>query len=303
MQYAIYRLLFSLLTHLPWAILLRAQHAVAWLLGRVLKYRRQVVRDNLARSFPSLSHAELRSVEDEFYTQLVGNFLLSPKMLSTSSEVLQRAHLKLTDTEQYTELMNKGHKHFIVLMGHCGNWELFSAGHTYFSALGIQQIQLYRRLKNTAFDRLQQEQRERYGAICIPKEDAGKLLIQRLRDSSVSPTVYAFIADQTPRPENVGLWLKFLEQDTAFLNGAERLARKFDLPVFYMRIEPKSALCYEGQMILISEQSAQTEVGEITKRYAQLLEENIRSYPAHWLWSHKRWKFARPSTELEHGTD
>lgn len=298
MQYLIYSLLFSLLAHLPWAILLRVQRAIAWLLRRVLMYRKQVVHDNLYRSFPHLSQAERKEIENEFYSQLVGNFLLSPKMLNTSTEVLQQYHLKLTDMAQYTELMNKGHKHFIVLMGHCGNWELFSAGHTYFSALGIQQIQLYRRLKNKAFDRLQKEQRERYGAVCIPKEEAGKVLIQHLRDESMSPTVYAFIADQTPRPEHVGVWLRFLEQDTPFLNGAERLARKFNLPVFYMRIEPNSPISYEGKMILICEESAQTHEGEITTRYAQLLEDNIRCYPAHWLWSHKRWKFSRSSTKL-----
>lgn len=302
MQYYIYRLLFSALSHLPWCVLLRLQRGVAWLLSKVFKYRKQVVRGNLSRSFPTLSPQELRGIEDAFYTQLVGNFLLSPKMLATSTQVLQQEHLSLTGMEQYTELIDKGHKHFIVLMGHCGNWELFSAGHTYFSALGIQQIQLYRRLKNQAFDRLQREQREHYGALCIPKEEVGKVLIQRLRDSNTPPSVYAFIADQTPRAENVGLWVKFLEQETAFLNGAERLARKFDLPVFYMRIEPKSPLCYEGQMILISEHSAQTEVGEITRRYAQLLEENICNYPAHWLWSHKRWKFARPIIDQTHGT-
>ncbi len=33
--------------------------------------------------------------------------------------------------------------------------------------------------------------------------------------------------------------------------------------------------------------------GEITERYARLVETQIRSAPADWPWSHKRWKLKK----------
>ena len=34
--------------------------------------------------------------------------------------------------------------------------------------------------------------------------------------------------------------------------------------------------------------------GELTERYARLVEEQIRAAPPDWPWSHKRWKLKKP---------
>jgi len=46
-------------------------------------------------------------------------------------------------------------------------------------------------------------------------------------------------------------------------------------------------------LTVISDQSSSTKPGEITTRYAQLLETVLRKKPENWLWSHKRWKLKR----------
>ena len=37
--------------------------------------------------------------------------------------------------------------------------------------------------------------------------------------------------------------------------------------------------------------------GEMTKLYAQLLEQNICAHPEQWLWTHNRWKWGRKELE------
>ena len=43
----------------------------------------------------------------------------------------------------------------------------------------------------------------------------------------------------------------------------------------------------------LEENPRNTAEGEITKRYIQRLEKQIKAEPGKWLWSHRRWKHKR----------
>jgi KDO2-lipid IV(A) lauroyltransferase len=47
---------------------------------------------------------------------------------------------------------------------------------------------------------------------------------------------------------------------------------------------------YKLKFHSISTKSQNTMQGEITEKYARLLEKGITSRPEYWLWSHRRWK-------------
>ena len=81
LTYYLLRGLFGLLARLPWAVIHALCHATAFLIGRVVGYRRAVVRGNLSRSFPEKTTAELRQIERDFYLQFAYNFLSTPKLL------------------------------------------------------------------------------------------------------------------------------------------------------------------------------------------------------------------------------
>lgn len=291
MGYHGYKLLFRLLTFIPWWLLEFISRCIAVSLHRVLCYRRAVVYDNLRRSFPECSPKETEAIARDFYCHLVYQLISAPKLLSQSEADIRQRHLLLEGLEVFEELGLDRRKVCIVMMGHCGNWELFSAGQVYFGPLGYQQEQLYRPLSNEALDRVQREMRSRYGSLTTPKADIGRRIIQLLRREVERPHILAFIADQTPRPSVSKVWAHFLGRPTAFLDGAERLARKYDLPVVYMDVEYLGPSKYRGRMQLISSTPRMTAEGEITLKYVALLEQTIRRAPAYWLWSHKRWKF------------
>lgn len=294
-RYRCYKLLFRVLALMPWAMLEIIARGLAVCMHRWLRYRRTVVYANLERSFPKMTPKEREVIAQTFYLHLTYQFLSTPKLLSEPPSVIREQHLMLEGLEVFEQIKLTERNVCIVMMGHCGNWELFSAGQVYFAPLGFQQEQLYRPLKDAALDRVQLEMRAGYGSINTPKGEIGRRLIQLMRGAAERPHILAFIADQTPRETVDKVWTTFLGQPTAFLDGAERLARKFDLPVVYMDIETLALNKYRGRMLLITDSPKALPLGDITRRYAALLERTIKRAPAYWLWSHKRWKLNPPT--------
>ena len=95
-------------------------------------------------------------------------------------------------------------------------------------------------------------------------------------------------------------WTTFLNQDTVFMDGAERLARMMDIPVFYCELTRKSRGYCQVDFELITDASKQTAEGEITEEFARRLEQTIRRDPPYWFWSHRRWKLTREQVAKFH---
>lgn len=290
LAYRFYQALYFVLGHLPWLVIEGLAYVLAVLLYGVVRYRREVVYNNMRQSFPEKSEVELRELVWDFYHHLVTQFISAPKMLYQSPETIQAKHLQLSGGEMMQEDIQRGAKAIILLLGHCGNWEIFTASNLYLRPIGLCLEQLYRPLKDKALDDVQLALRTRFGAVTTPKSNIGRSLIQQLNQDGATPRVIAFIADQTPSPAHIGLWTNFLNQPTPWLNGAERLARKYALPVYYLDITRISNRCYRGDAIRISSNASECEEGEVTRRFADLLEKTIQRDPAIWLWTHLRWK-------------
>lgn len=104
--------------------------------------------------------------------------------------------------------------------------------------------------------------------------------------------VVGLITDQWPSGFD-RYWTTFLGQETAFLNGAERIAKMMNFPVFYCELKKRRRGYCEAEFKLMTETPKETKEGEITEMFARRLEQTIRREPAYWLWSHKRWKLNR----------
>jgi KDO2-lipid IV(A) lauroyltransferase len=100
----------------------------------------------------------------------------------------------------------------------------------------------------------------------------------------------ALIADQGPALDAQSRWVEFLHHPTVFFHGGEKIARKYSLPVYYMRIRKRGRGLWEQTFEMIWDGTSPTTDYGITGRYADLLEEDIRQRPELWLWSHRRWK-------------
>ena len=260
------------------------------LMYHVGRYRRKVVRENLEKSFPEKTEAERLQIERKFYRYLSDYMLEDLKLLHMSAEDLcQRMIYK--NTEQYLELTEK-YGGIIVMIPHYANYE-WLIGMGSVMKPGDVPVQVYKPLKDKYLNELFKQIRSRFGGYNIPKHSTAREIIKLKREGK--NMVVGLITDQWPSGDRY--WTTFMGQETAFLNGAERIAKMMNFPVFYCELTKTRRGYCEAEFKLMTEAPKETVEGEITDMFAHELEQTIRREPAYWLWSHKRWKFTKKECE------
>src|SRR5699024_9536095 len=101
---------------------------------------------------------------------------------------------------------------------------------------------------------------------------------------------YGMIADQSPKLQFARYWRPFFNHKVPVFIGSEKLAKRLDLSVTYLKIEKTKRGYYEAELIPITDNPDSLPDYEITDTYFELLEAQIRQNPQNYLWTHKRWK-------------
>lgn len=279
-----------LLSLLPFRLLYLLSDAVCLLVYHVIRYRRKLVRQHLSTAFPEKSAQERADIERQFYHWFCDYVVETLKLLSISNEQLLK-HFEIRGIEQVEKFFDEG-RNCAGILGHYCNWEWLSA-----TSLGFQRHHqavtglIYHPLYNEAFDRLFIDLRSAHGGVCVPKQDILRYLVTYRREQR--RTLFGYISDQSPKWENMHLWLPFLNHDTPVFTGAERIMRKMNDAVFYIDMERPRRGHYVCTYHLIAAEAAKTDEFFITRRFFELLEANIRRQPAYYLWTHNRWKRGR----------
>ena len=273
-----------LLMLLPLSVLYLIADFFVWLTRDILQYRKRVIWENLKNSFPDKSDRELNQIMRAYYAHMIDVFIETFKALTISKrEMMSRVTFEnIKEIEQYFEQ----ERSVILLLGHYGNWEWGGFSFTYHSSR--QTNTLYHPLSSQFFDWLTYTIRARCSVKLIPMQNTLRYLAET--KSTVSLT--AFIADQSPSNQQA-YWTHFLNQDTAFFTGAEKIAEKFNYPVVYASINKAQRGNYRVRFTTITDKPKQEPTNFITQRFIELLENDIRHTPYMWLWSHRRWKHKR----------
>jgi KDO2-lipid IV(A) lauroyltransferase len=140
-------------------------------------------------------------------------------------------------------------------------------------------------------DRLMLYIRSRFDAQMVPMEGIFREGLKH--DAEKRLFSIWFIADQRP-PRTSRFWTLFLNQETPFFEGIEKIAVKLDLAVVFMDVRKTGRGHYEVELKMLFEHAAATRENEITLTCIRELESEIISKPEFWLWSHKRFKHKRP---------
>ena len=278
-----------LISLLPFPILYLLSDFVYFILFYCIGYRKKVILNNLRNAFPEKSDAEINVIFKSFYHYLCDLIFEVLKVTTISKEtMLKRCKFDPDSLAIFQKYADEG-KSVILVMGHLGNWEW--AGHP-FSILCKQQLNvIYHPLKSKYFEALMLGMRGRFGTRMIPMKTAFKEMIAHRNDL----TATVFIADQTPMPENA-YWTKFLNQDTPIFKGTEIIARKMNLPIVYSYIKKEKRGYYTMYASILTDDPAATADGEISEMHTRRLEQDIIANPDTWLWSHRRWKYKRPTS-------
>jgi KDO2-lipid IV(A) lauroyltransferase len=184
----------------------------------------------------------------------------------------------------------------MAVLGHYGNWEYMS---TLALAIDYPVVAIYKPLHNKYFDRMVQKNRNTFGVITVPMERIARRLIEYHKSNT--PVLTLNLGDQRPVYKQIQYWTKFMGQDTPMFLGTEKLARRLDAAVVFLKIRKLKRGRYEMEAELICESPEGLKPYEITKRHVAILEDLIREEPAYWLWSHQRWKHSYERYMKEHG--
>lgn len=259
-------------------------HPVIW---HLVRYRRNVVETNLKNAFPEKSPEERKKIAHRFYRHFTDLLLETLKAIHMSPAQISR-RIVIRNTKDFERLFDQG-RDIVALCSHYNNWEWLSAVQL---STRHKIITIYKPLKNKYFDKFILKLRTKYGTSATPMQNIIRELL-RFRSENIL-TLSGFLADQTPPPDENAFWTTFLNQQTAFYRGAEKVAVKYDMAVVFVKIIKVRRGYYELDYSLITEHPREEEPDRITSVYASLLEELIRSEPEYWLWSHRRWKHKRP---------
>ncbi|PCH91091.1 MAG: acetyltransferase, partial [Bacteroidetes bacterium] len=104
------------------------------------------------------------------------------------------------------------------------------------------------------------------------------------------PALFQFGADQSPMKHKIEYWTTFMNQETPFFLGPEKIAVSLNFPVVYLDLQRISRGKYYIEYSLLERNPSQSPEYAITEKYVKKIEEAINKNPSNWLWSHKRWK-------------
>lgn len=276
---------FEAVSRLPWGLLYGVASVLAWIAYRVLRYRLDVVRSNLAGAFPDLTPQERRSIERAYYRRLG----------ELTAEVVKSATLPAGDLERRVTLrgletiqaqLDAGQS-VLILAAHQCNWEWLLLALSL--KLGHCLAAAYKPLHQLRSERLMQALRTRFGGTVIP---AKEVLTRILRERGVR--ALAMVADQEPVTSDYKWWTPFLNRPTAFYQGPEKIAQVARYAVAFASMRRIGRGRYEVRFEPLLASRAPAQPGALTERYARLVEAQVRASPEDWTWSHRRWKLRRP---------
>lgn len=277
-----------LLSLLPFPLLYAVSDFMYVIVYHVLGYRKAVVDQNLRNSFPEKTDGEIKTITRAYYHYMCDLMLETFKTLTMSRrEAIKRC--KFNDTSLLDRL-HAEKKDIIIVLGHYGNWEW--AGSSMTLETSYQLYVIYHPLSDKRFNRLIYHMRTRFGTRLIAMNNTFRDMVKNR--GTVSAT--AFIADQTPSPNNA-YWTTFMNQDTPIFEGTERIAKKLNYPVVFGNVKRIKRGYYEVFTEMLVENPQATADGEISELHTRRLEEEIRKQPEIWLWSHRRWKHKRPAAK------
>ncbi|MCM4170749.1 hypothetical protein DHD32_04615 [Arenibacter sp. TNZ] len=268
-----------------------------FLVYHVVGYRKKVVFNNLRNSFPSKSDDKIKQIGKDFYRHFCDIALESFKRLTIGEKAIKK-RLLIKNPELIQQYINDD-RSILMYTGHQGNWEWLVFLPLMFPYTSNT---FYKPIKNKYFEELFKNMRERFGVNCVESDKGFRTILDNHQRKELS--LNCMIGDQSPTKNSSKYWYNFLNQDTAFFVGADKIAKKTDQVVLFPFFKKLKRGYYELEFRIIDDQPQLRSNFEILEKYAQQLEQAIVSAPELWLWSHRRWKLKRENDgallELEH---
>lgn len=246
------------------------------------RYRRGIAEKNIRNSFPHLSSAEQTSILKKFYKnfcqvilEILKTIHLTPKQLSEN--------ISFENISELEQALGSNQTIVLAIAHQCNmEWPVLALSEKIqFPVDGI-----YKPLHQEWLNELTLESRSKFNITLIPAKTCITDLIKRSKQTRI----VAIASDQAPRRRDDVHWTTFLNQETPFYLGLEKIATLFKYPVYFMQLERTERGKYTARFKQLCAPPYSKDSSHITQAYAHAVEEQILKNPQDWLWMHKRWK-------------
>ena len=266
------------------------KHMVYALLCHILHYRRKVIMQNLRNSFPDKGEEELYEICKKSYMNLSEQIISIVSQSGVSDETMLE-RMEVINAEETDHKI--GNRNAVLMTAHFGPWEACITMGLVFKRHEL--VGVYHKLENPMMDELMKRIRRRTNSQLV---DINSTMRYFLQNKDKKPIVLGLISDQNPAYRPNLYWHRFLHQWSAFYDGAEVIALKYKLPVFYFTPYKIKDGHYKGKYTMIYDGEEEVAPNVIMERYVRLLERDINENPHMWMWSHRRWKHTPPQELL-----
>jgi len=268
---------------------------IVWILRDLMRYRKDVVMINLARSFPHKKYKEIKEIYNKFYNHF-GNIFAEAIWFAGCKDYarLRKQAIVTTDNWDVIEEAYKNSPGVMILNSHQGNWELFGGIMGYIPEDTITPLEsfrvVYKKLKNETWDKVFAANR------CSVLDDQENIIessdvLRYAVSHRKEKKIYVFITDQSPyKNASVHRVKDFMHQRTVSMTGGAALAKLVHMSVFSMEMRVESRGHYVLHFDKICDDASQYTPEEIMDTYYENIQGYIEAQPWNYLWTHKRWK-------------
>ena len=249
----------------------------------IFSYRKKVVRKNLELAFPEKSKMERRRIERENFRNLTDIFLETFKSNNIKEKDL-RERFRFKNPELLEKIYNNNQEVIVMCSHYCSwEWVFVIEKITKFKINAI-----YKQLSNKYFDKWTKDRRSQYGANMITTKETYREISRLSKLKSLN--FYGFASDQSPKKSKAVYWGNFLNNWVPIHTGAEIIAKKYNIAIVFMDVQKVKRGYYEASFSLITEKPNSFKKFELTDKYIELVEKQVRDKPEYYTWTHRRFK-------------
>ena len=267
----------------------RLAKGFAWFVADVLRFRGDVVDDNLRHAFPEYSERQQRELTRRMWEHLL---LLAVEVTHASRRIHEtnwRDFVELDGVDRVVRLLMSD-RPTVIVTAHYGNFEI---GGFLLGLMGYPTFTVARALDNRFLNAFVNRFREATGQYIIAKNGE----FERILAVMAGGGTMSFLADQHAGPK--GCWVDFFGRTASAHKAIALLSLQHDAPVAVCGVRRLDRpLHFSMEVIDVADpRDAADDAGSaqsLTQWYTSRLEAMIRRAPEQYWWVHRRWKQPPP---------
>jgi KDO2-lipid IV(A) lauroyltransferase len=247
--------------------------------------KKTIAKKNILIAFPNFNEKSINEIIDRMWKnigRIFGEYIHVNKF-----SIIDNNKKKIVFTNRNNmEILKKNNKPIVFFSGHFANFELMAKC---LQELGFDIGAIYRPLNNIFLNPIMEFIRKKY--ICPIQIEKGSNGTKKLIKHISNNNPLALMVDQRL---SSSIRVPFFDQPATTTITPAQLTIKYDallVPVFLKRLEKTNFEFFiEEPLITNRTNDYDKDIFNITQIMNIKIEEFIKRDPAHWLWSHDRWK-------------